>query len=163
MSVHSACQHHYPTMSHFHTFGMLPSIEDAHSAKKRKVRKGTQSCWECKRRKVRCIYAVSTNTICDNCVRRKTTCISQEYPDATAHDATSQDAPERRSEGDVEARLSRVEDMLQQLVNDASIARRHGSALLLDEDRSRYHSEYNPGIDVSHVEVPVVRIVRTLM
>lgn len=49
-------------------------------AKRRKVRKGTQSCWECKRRKVRCIFS-SPATICNNCQRRKTICISQELPD----------------------------------------------------------------------------------
>ena len=59
---------------------MPETQDDGHEAKRRKVRKGTQSCWECKRRKVRCIFA-SPDTICNNCQRRKTTCISQELPD----------------------------------------------------------------------------------
>ncbi|OJD15362.1 hypothetical protein AJ78_04367 [Emergomyces pasteurianus Ep9510] len=47
--------------------------------KKRKVRKGTQSCWECKRRKIRCTFAAPTETICDGCRSRQTKCISQEF------------------------------------------------------------------------------------
>ncbi|MCJ1306875.1 hypothetical protein MMC25_000519 [Agyrium rufum] len=57
--------------------------QDEHEAKRRKVRKGTQSCWECRRRKVRCLYATPTNSKCDICARRGTACISQEYPEGT--------------------------------------------------------------------------------
>jgi hypothetical protein len=89
-------------------------IDDGPPIKKRKVRKGTQSCWECKRRKVRCLFAVPINTICDNCVRRKTTCISQEYDDH--EDAES--SPKRNEMG-IDNRLRRVEDTLQQLLHGA--------------------------------------------
>ncbi|CAD0106611.1 unnamed protein product, partial [Aureobasidium uvarum] len=57
---------------------MSPYHEPDRSPKRRKIRKGTQSCWECKRRKVRCI---STENICQNCRRRGTACISQDLPD----------------------------------------------------------------------------------
>lgn len=55
--------------------------------KRRKVRKGTRNCWECRRRKVRCTTSSpsinSATPICDNCKRRGTSCISQEeFPDA---------------------------------------------------------------------------------
>ncbi|XRM42943.1 hypothetical protein ABZX51_006150 [Aspergillus tubingensis] len=80
---------------------------DKHSQeKRRKVRKGTRSCWECKRRKVRCIFSSSSNTICNNCRRRGSTCISQELPDSPI--PTSKDL--------VDARLDRVERILEQLV-----------------------------------------------
>ncbi|KAL4947221.1 hypothetical protein BDW69DRAFT_199826 [Aspergillus filifer] len=49
--------------------------------KRRKVRKGTKNCWECKRRKVRCIFASAEHEICNNCSRRGTSCVSQELPD----------------------------------------------------------------------------------
>ncbi|KAK8110634.1 uncharacterized protein PG998_007091 [Apiospora kogelbergensis] len=49
--------------------------------KRRKIRKGTQSCWECKRRKVRCTYAKPTASICDGCRSRRTECVSQEFDD----------------------------------------------------------------------------------
>ncbi|KAF1848184.1 uncharacterized protein K460DRAFT_333952 [Cucurbitaria berberidis CBS 394.84] len=46
--------------------------------KKRKIRRGTKSCWECKRRKVRCTFVASTETSCDGCKSRQTLCIGQE-------------------------------------------------------------------------------------
>jgi hypothetical protein len=47
--------------------------------RKRKIRKGTQSCWECKRRKTRCIFAAPVDTTCVGCKSRETTCLSQEF------------------------------------------------------------------------------------
>ncbi|KAL3441657.1 hypothetical protein BJX65DRAFT_313563 [Aspergillus insuetus] len=43
----------------------------------RKVRKGTHSCRECRRRKVRCTFASSKDPICITCHRRGTECVSQ--------------------------------------------------------------------------------------
>ncbi|CEL10905.1 hypothetical protein ASPCAL14012 [Aspergillus calidoustus] len=43
----------------------------------RKVRKGTHSCRECRRRKVRCTFASSKDPICITCHRRGTKCASQ--------------------------------------------------------------------------------------
>lgn len=74
-------------------------------AERRKVRKGTQSCWECRRRKVRCISSSAVGP-CDHCHRRGATCISQEYPDISP---SSTDI-------NVGARLSRVERLLEQLL-----------------------------------------------
>jgi hypothetical protein len=51
---------------------------DAQAAKRRKVRKGTRSCWECRRRKVKCIFTMPQDTKCTVCTRRHTTCIGQE-------------------------------------------------------------------------------------
>ncbi|KAJ5709554.1 hypothetical protein N7493_009845 [Penicillium malachiteum] len=70
-------------------------------AKRRKIRKGTQSCWECKRRKVRCIF--SDGAICNNCRRRVTDCITQDLPDT----------PVSSTGNRVEARLGRVEKLLE--------------------------------------------------
>ncbi|KAK8041080.1 hypothetical protein PG994_014087 [Apiospora phragmitis] len=56
-------------------------------SKRRKIRKGTQSCWECKRRKVRCTFVASADSTCDGCRSRRTNCVSQEFDDngGTAH------------------------------------------------------------------------------
>ncbi|KAJ6787004.1 hypothetical protein PWT90_07429 [Aphanocladium album] len=59
----------------------MATSADGTPAKKRKVRKGTQSCWECKRRKIRCTFAAPTDTVCDGCKSRQTKCIGQEYQD----------------------------------------------------------------------------------
>ncbi|KAK8137573.1 hypothetical protein PG984_003066 [Apiospora sp. TS-2023a] len=47
--------------------------------KRRKLRKGTQSCWECKRRKIRCTFTSPADSICDGCRSRRTKCVSQEF------------------------------------------------------------------------------------
>ncbi|KAK4454646.1 hypothetical protein QBC34DRAFT_392261 [Podospora aff. communis PSN243] len=47
--------------------------------KRRKVRKGTQSCWECKRRKTRCTFVSPRESVCDGCRSRQTKCIGQDF------------------------------------------------------------------------------------
>lgn len=59
---------------------------DSHAnvqSKRRRVRKGTHSCWECKRRKVKCFLGPLDHSICNGCRRRGTKCVSQEYSDDT--------------------------------------------------------------------------------
>jgi hypothetical protein len=51
--------------------------------KRRKVRKGTFSCWECKRRKMKCIPGSLTVFPCKSCQRRGSYCVSQEFPEET--------------------------------------------------------------------------------
>jgi hypothetical protein len=85
--------------------------ESALGNKRGELRKGTQSCWECKRRKVRCVF-VSTHSACNHCRRRGRTCIGQEYPDKPNPSRCAQ----------VESRLNRVEDILEQLVANAETA-----------------------------------------
>ncbi|KAI1774507.1 hypothetical protein F4818DRAFT_418110 [Hypoxylon cercidicola] len=79
--------------------------ERSNMPKRRKVRKGTQSCWECKRRKIRCTFAAPTDAICDGCKSRRTRCISQEYHDGVTLASSKVD------------RLSRMESLVEQLVN----------------------------------------------
>ncbi|GAW17017.1 hypothetical protein ANO14919_064660 [Xylariales sp. No.14919] len=74
--------------------------------KRRKVRKGTRSCWECRRRKIRCLYPSEDASICTNCESRGTNCVSQEFADEQSS------PPDRR----VTQRLGRVEEMLEKLV-----------------------------------------------
>ncbi|TLD14073.1 uncharacterized protein PgNI_02851 [Pyricularia grisea] len=48
--------------------------------KRRKIRKGTQSCWECKRRKMRCTFD-NSGAGCVACQRRGSACIGQDLPE----------------------------------------------------------------------------------
>ncbi|KAJ2981195.1 hypothetical protein NQ176_g2171 [Zarea fungicola] len=82
----------------------LPASSNGTPIKKRKVRKGTQSCWECKRRKIRCTFAAPTDSICDGCKSRQTKCISQEYQD------------EPPSAGRKVDRIKRMESIIEGLV-----------------------------------------------
>ena len=88
----------------------LPSFRFPSSGEKserRKVRKGTQSCWECKRRKVRCTFAAPSDVNCDGCKRRGFICVSQEFPYVAISTSST------RQVGD---RLGRVEALVEQLI-----------------------------------------------
>jgi len=56
----------------------MTSDTDEQAAKRRKVRKGTRSCWECRRRKAKCTFAVPHDAICITCRRRGSKCVSQD-------------------------------------------------------------------------------------
>jgi hypothetical protein len=56
----------------------ISNMSDEPSAKRRKVRKGTHSCWECRRRKAKCVFASPDDTVCTPCARRHTRCVGQE-------------------------------------------------------------------------------------
>ncbi|KAF2259087.1 hypothetical protein CC78DRAFT_476397 [Lojkania enalia] len=76
-------------------------------AKRRKVRKGTRSCWECKRRKVRCSFATPSDEVCVPCCRRGATCISQEFPEDLVQTESTRGQTDR---------IVRVETLLKKLV-----------------------------------------------
>jgi hypothetical protein len=104
-------KHHHTSLSHFSMH--RDASPDANvPTKRRKVRKGTRNCWECKRRKVSCTFSLPTNSACDNCIRRKATCIGQEY---VAEPETPSNGP-----AEVETRLGRVESLLERLVTHSS-------------------------------------------
>ena len=73
-------------------------------AKRRKLRKGTHSCWECKRRKMKCIFDPLTNvtTICNGCRHRGSQCVSQEFPEVASFstdNTLTRPSPTPRGEG----------------------------------------------------------------
>lgn len=58
-------------------------------ASRKKIRKGVHSCQECRRRKVRCIFASSNDNICITCTRRGSRCLSQVDPVDLLSEVTS--------------------------------------------------------------------------
>jgi Zn(2)-Cys(6) binuclear cluster domain-containing protein len=84
----------------------LPPSGQERSPRPRALRKGTLSCWECKRRKTKCTFAGSSaDGSCDGCRRRGVSCVSQEFPDVSN---TKQHIGER---------LGRVERLVSQLAD----------------------------------------------
>lgn len=92
--------------------------------KRKRLRKGTHSCWSCKRRKVRCAFASETDITCIACRRRDTKCISQELPEELNHTEESSD------------RINRVEALLNQLVKQVD-----PSSAAKDKDGAQSTSE----------------------
>ncbi|KAJ4349156.1 hypothetical protein N0V95_004851 [Ascochyta clinopodiicola] len=120
------------------------------SAKRRKVRKGTRNCWECKRRKVRCIFASPEDTACRNCITRGDDCLSQEYVEEPGvQTSTGQDK--------LGTRLSRIEDVLDQLVrrDDSFTTPRNGSSERLNINPTPYETMLTPESELHYSEVSV--------
>ncbi|KZL83904.1 c6 zinc finger domain containing protein, partial [Colletotrichum incanum] len=56
----------------------------------KKVPEGTHSCWECKRRKIKCKFDPLTGAApCNGCRRRGSRCISQEFPEEASLDEST--------------------------------------------------------------------------
>jgi Fungal Zn(2)-Cys(6) binuclear cluster domain len=86
-------------------------MESESAAKRRKLRRGTRSCWECKRRKLRCLFehdSPTETTSCLNCRRRGTKCVSQEFPEEIS--APLDKVHQMRD------RVVRITDQLEQLI-----------------------------------------------
>ncbi|KAJ4200251.1 hypothetical protein NW767_007772 [Fusarium falciforme] len=92
------------------------AVVEVQAPRKRfRVRKGTKSCWECKRRKIRCTFAASTDMRCTGCKRRRTACVSQEFPDeSTAFCSTDIGRPPAYRD-----RLGRLEASVELLVKSS--------------------------------------------
>ncbi|KAJ6189308.1 transcriptional regulator family: Fungal Specific TF [Penicillium mononematosum] len=93
---------------------------------RKKIRKGTRSCWQCKHRKVRCIFASDTDQNCKECLARGLPCRSQELPE-----------PENPRESDrayVNERMARMENLLEKLLIrvDGGNHQRHDSKSPID-------------------------------
>ncbi|KJR84656.1 uncharacterized protein SPSK_08507 [Sporothrix schenckii 1099-18] len=114
----------------------LPSDDSSYSdtpaaspVKRRKLRKGTFSCIECKRRKVRCRFAESVAAApgsgggrpshaghCLSCQRHGTACVSQEYAAPSPSPRRSPDPLQQRQYNDVGKRIAQVEALVGELV-----------------------------------------------
>ncbi|KAF2870631.1 hypothetical protein BDV95DRAFT_607781 [Massariosphaeria phaeospora] len=79
-------------------------------SKKRKLRKGVHSCWECKRRKIKCVFATSQHEACISCYQKAIDCISQADKDLTAESLRN------GSTRVFDRRLGRVETLLEVLI-----------------------------------------------
>jgi hypothetical protein len=86
-------------------------IQHGHHSRKRirSLRKGTHSCWACKRRKEKCTFV--DGEICTGCRRRGTKCVSQHFADNDPAPTTATTTPVTA------ARLQRIEDMLVQITS----------------------------------------------
>ncbi|KGO39788.1 hypothetical protein PEX1_021620 [Penicillium expansum] len=99
-------------------------------AKRRKIRKGTKSCWECKKRKMKCVYAdhpspADAEAICIGCQRRGSKCVSQEFEfyDERENAGHLERKGRHRTSGKDEDRVARVEALVEQLIKKVD---RHG-------------------------------------
>ncbi|KAL6232097.1 hypothetical protein BDW75DRAFT_243308 [Aspergillus navahoensis] len=94
-----------PHLSQLPCQQMVNQAEEAvPSAKRRRVRKGTRSCWECKRRKIRCLFAAPDDATCIGCHHRHAPCVSQEMPEDLS--------PATKGNRNLSERIARIEDAM---------------------------------------------------
>lgn len=86
----------------------LNSTSPEPDAKRRKLRKGTTSCWDCKKRKVKCTFDATSDTVCISCRRRGAPCIGQDQPEDEVQIHSQRDA--------LLDRMQRVESLLERLI-----------------------------------------------
>lgn len=79
--------------------------------KRKRLRQGTHSCWECKRRKERCTRDPADPTLCHGCRRRSTACVSQEVPEQDAFPVNTIELKFSR----LNNRVRKVEDAIERL------------------------------------------------
>ena len=92
--------------------------DHAQGPPRKKMRKGTKSCIECRRRKIKCTFEQNRTSICNECFARGSTCIDQEHGDVSnlvtpPNTSTSKD----ETNSALKERVSYLEDLVKQVLN----------------------------------------------
>lgn len=123
---------------------------------RRWIRKGTFSCWQCKRRKIRCVRD-TTKGPCNGCRRRKLTCVSQEFPEKSGEG------------GDVQLRdkLTRLEclilDLGKKMARSNEPYNRSNSTRELLTKFSNGQIAYYPEVPLPYIDVSTLAHSRALL
>jgi hypothetical protein len=78
------------------------------------VRKGTKSCLECRRRKIKCTFEAGRTAICNECYARGSTCIDQEHGDIQTY---AQQTSAEQSSYSLRERVTQLEDLVKNVLN----------------------------------------------
>ncbi|RAH44526.1 uncharacterized protein BO95DRAFT_443972 [Aspergillus brunneoviolaceus CBS 621.78] len=121
--------------------------------KRRKVRKGTFSCWECKHRKRRCIFEPASNPSCVYCDSRGLQCISQAFADPSSSSSSSSNNYEQ-----VEDRIQHIESLVDHLLRQRKNApptkSQRQAAARISGDKPPLLSQ--PGLDAEAASFAVI-------
>ncbi|KAI1323436.1 hypothetical protein F5Y16DRAFT_383792 [Xylariaceae sp. FL0255] len=109
-------------------------MEDCVSPTQKKFRKGTKSCKECRRRKIRCTWQTEDDFSCDGCLARGLSCRLQEP--ALDHNSSSTEPAAAASRDEI----LRLEQKLEQVT---------GRVLLLEKAAQRTSSSLGVGYESS--------------
>ncbi|KAL9110989.1 MAG: hypothetical protein Q9227_004604 [Pyrenula ochraceoflavens] len=87
-----------------------PLLDHIQGPPRKKMRKGTRSCVECRRRKIKCTFEEGRPAICNECYARGSTCVDQEHGDIQPQSDQSYSLRERvtQLEGLVKEVLNRL-------------------------------------------------------
>ncbi|PTB70175.1 hypothetical protein BBK36DRAFT_1109325 [Trichoderma citrinoviride] len=87
-------------------------------AERRKIRRGTTSCWECKRRKQRCHFERSGSGVCESCERRGCKCVPQHIQERSSVTEAADHSVRARYAGD---QLDHLEGLVDGLVRQSTL------------------------------------------
>ena len=88
-----------------------PLLDHIHGPPRKKMRKGTKSCLECRRRKIKCTFEDGRPAICNECYARGSTCVDQEHGDVQSlHQSGDQSYSLRE-------RVTQLEDLVKQVLD----------------------------------------------
>lgn len=87
--------------------------DHAQGPPRKKMRKGTKSCIECRRRKIKCTFEPGRTSICNECFARGSTCIDQEHADLSTYSATTSND----QSSSLKDRVTQLEDLVKQVLD----------------------------------------------
>lgn len=99
------------------------------------MRKGTKSCLECRRRKIKCNFEPGRTAVCNECYARGSTCIDQEHADVQALNQPISD----QSSYSLRERVSQLEDLVKQVLNRLPEKASQTDAPSLPTDAAKSH------------------------
>lgn len=104
---------------------------------KKKMRKGTRSCLECRRRKIKCTFEPGRPIICNECYARGSTCIDQEHGDVQVYAQSTTE----QSTYSLRERVSQLEDLVKQVLHRLPEKGDNPSASHVESDKSQLDAQ----------------------
>ncbi|XP_014561440.1 hypothetical protein COCVIDRAFT_11929 [Bipolaris victoriae FI3] len=100
---------------------------------RKKMRKGTHSCFECRRRKIRCIFQPDNPDVCSECFARGSRCIDQEHanPDVIVDHRKN-----------LRERVSRLEALVDSLLEEKTVKSESRSQSIADTSSPKAPNVY---------------------
>jgi hypothetical protein len=95
-----------------------------------------RSCWDCKKRKVRCTFDETSNTVCISCRRRGAPCIGQDKPEDEIEAYT------KASRNALLDRMQKVETLLEKIVDGSHDPGKDGISLGFNSSAHKAEFDY---------------------
>lgn len=95
-----------------------PGSDHSQGPPRKKMRKGTKSCIECRRRKIKCTFEPGRTSICNECFARGSTCIDQEHGDVSSFSNTTSTLQQKEEQNTaLKERVTYLEDLVKQVLD----------------------------------------------
>jgi Fungal Zn(2)-Cys(6) binuclear cluster domain len=94
--------------------GLASQSDHLQGPPRKKMRKGTKSCLECRRRKIKCTFEAGRTAVCNECYARGSTCIDQEHGDIQSY---VQNPPQDNASYSLRERVTQLEDLVRQVLH----------------------------------------------